>query len=234
MAMMKHLKSRTGLLLIATATSLGCGAIKDGVDDLATVGIGRDALSAVRIERSIDLGPARLPACLPVSITLPTSNISATLAPTNEGCTLTVRQPDLQLFDQQEIEQARRDIGDFDVDGVRSASVVVDQVQIAGADAAPLALSRFIDALAVQVDGAQLLDRTAPSAVEGDAELTRKLPSSLVQKLKASVKSNQPVTADVSITLWLRAEALTELPGMLDLLVVLQPQLEVNVVDATL
>jgi len=231
--MTKHLTTCSSLFLLAILGT-GCGAIEDGVDDLATVGIGREALSEVRIERTVDLGPARLPACLPVSITLPSSNITAALSPTGEGCTLTVRQPDLLLFDQEEIEQARSDVGNFDVSGIRSASVVVDQVEIADADGAPLALSRYISALAAQIDGATLLDRTEPGVLEGDAELTRKLPSSLVDKLKAAVKSNQPVTADVSVTLWLRAEALTELPSMLSMLVVLQPQLEVNVVDAAL
>jgi hypothetical protein len=57
-------------IIIATCAT-GCSAVAKKADELATVSVGADALSAVQIERSMMLGPERLPACLNLSITLP-------------------------------------------------------------------------------------------------------------------------------------------------------------------
>jgi len=220
---------RACLLLLA---AVGCADVSDAASDLTTITVGADALSAVQIERSMALGPERLPACLELSITLPSSNVTVAMQPTAAGCSLTLSQPDLVLFDEQEIARARDEIGSFDVDGVRSGSVTVEKLELWGADGVPLSLAQYVEALSVQVDGQVLLDRTAPAALEAEEGLTRRLPDPLIEKLKASVKNNQAATAEVSVTLWLSGQTLTNLPGSLKLLLVLQPQLEVNVIKA--
>lgn len=212
--------------------STGCSAIAEKADDLTTISIGADQLSAVQIDQSMTLGEGQLPACLPITITLPSSNITVAMQPTDAGCSLNLHQPDLVLLDQAEIATAREKTKHFDVDGVRSGSVAVEKLELHTADGAPLALSEYVTALSVQVDGQTLLDGITPAALEGETGLKRELPSSIIDKLKTSVKTNQSTTADVSVTLWLQAQTLTNLPGTLKMLVVLQPELEVNIIDA--
>jgi hypothetical protein len=211
---------------------LGCSNVTDKASDLTTVSVGADTLSAVQIERSMALGPTRLPACLNLSITLPSSKTTVAMQSTDAGCSLSMTQPDLVLFDEPAIERARTQLGAFDVDGIRSGSVSVEKLQLSGADGASLSLSQYVDALSVQVDGQTLLDRTPASALQGDEPLTRRIPNPILEKLKTAVKSHQAATADVSLTLWLHGQTLTDLPGALKLLVVLQPQLEVSLLKA--
>jgi hypothetical protein len=151
---------------------------------------------------------------------------------TDTGCTLSVSQPDLVLLDEQEIEHARDQIGPFDVDGVRSGSVVVKKLELSSGDGTALSLSQYVDALTVQVDGQTLFDRLEPAALEGEPDLTQQLPDSIIEKLKSSLANNQVATADVSIMFWLHGETLTNLPGVLKVLLVLQPQLEVSLIKA--
>jgi hypothetical protein len=220
-------------LSILAAMSFSCGGVSNAVDELATVEVGTDALPVVQFERSVTLGVDRLPGCLDFSVTLPSSTTMVALANTADGCALTVAQPDLVLIDEQAIERAREQSGPFDVSGIRSGSIELQKLELATAEGAPLSLADYVDALSIQLDSALLLDRVAPSELQGDAQLTRELPSEIIDELKASLTNDQPATAHVVLTLWLR-DSRTELPETVKLLLVLQPQLEVNVVDAAL
>jgi hypothetical protein len=213
-------------------SAVACSAVTKKANDLTTVTLGSDVLSPVQIERTMMLGPERLPGCLNISLTLPSSNTTVAMQSTDSGCTLTVGQPDLTLFDEQDIEKARNEIGSFDVDGVQSGEIIVQKVELWDADGTPLSLSQYVASLSVQVDGETLLDKTAASALEGNAGVTSQLPDSIIEKLKSSVKNGQPATADVSLTLWLQAQTLTNLPGALKMNLVLQPELEVNLAQA--
>jgi hypothetical protein len=215
-----------------TALGLGCADVSEAVDDAATVEVGAESLRAVEIERSMSLGIDRIPACLDFSATLPSSNTTVILSNSSTGCSLTVEQPAMVLLDEQAIERAREQSGDFDVDGIRGASLEVQQLELSTAESEPLELSRYVDALTVSVDGEVLLDRVASSELQADTALTRELPTSLLDKLKTALKANEAATADVVIALWLSNDGLVDLPETLRMRVVLQPGLRVNIVDA--
>lgn len=219
-------------LLCLAALSFSCDSISKAADDIATIELGADSLSAVQLERSVTLGAGQLPVCLDVSLTLPSSNTSVTLMNSAGGCSLMVQVPDLTLLDKEAIQKARKESGPFDVDGVRGGSIEVQQVQLTTAEGAGLDLASYVDALSVQVDGEVLLDRITPAALLGEPDLTRDLPDSVIDKLKSALKTDQVATADVVLTLWLSGSRLPELPDTLKMLLVLQPHLEVNVVDA--
>ncbi|MET0386902.1 MAG: hypothetical protein ABW321_13130 [Polyangiales bacterium] len=226
---------RACLTLLATCitSAIGCDAISEGADQFTTVSIGTGALSEVSIDRTMTLGPAEyIPACLDIAIVLPTDNTQVAMKPTDGGCTLSIFQPDIVILNQTEIENARSAAGRLDVDGVRRAKVELLELQLSTADGTPLALTDFIETLTVQIDGQTLLDRTSAADIEGGTDLERELPESLVDKLKSSVKDNQVATADVSLTMWLQAQAITNLPGTLKLVAVLQPKLDINAIDA--
>lgn len=219
-------------LILVAACLVGCGDLTRRADDLVTVSVGEDSLRAVEIDREVMLGPERLPACLDVSITLPSSSTTVAMQNTDAGCALTVQQPDLVLFDQQEIEDAREQIGPFDVDGVRSGRVAIQELLLSTSEGSTLLLSRYVDAVTVEVDGEAVLDRIPATELEDHPELNPKLPDSLIEQLKEAVRNNQPATADVSLTLWLNDQVLTELPGSLKLHLVLQPELQVNIIQS--
>jgi hypothetical protein len=70
--------------------------------------------------------------------------------------------------------------------------------------------------------------------LQADARLARELPAPLLDKLKTSLRADQAATADVVVSLWLRRDGLSDLPDTLDMHLVMQPKLQVNIVDAAL
>jgi hypothetical protein len=221
-------------LPLVAALVLGCAAASDAVDDAITVEVGAESLKAVEMDRSIVLPGTRIPACLDFSATLPSSTTTLTLSNRSMGCSLTIDQPALMLLDEHAIERAREQAGDFDVDGIRGATLELETLDLSTADGARLELSQHVDAVTLVVDGEVLLDHVAASELQADARLTRKLPAPLIDKLKTSLEANQAATADVAISLWLRGSRLADLPDMLNMHLVMQPKLQVNVVDAAL
>jgi len=209
----------------------GCHAASNAVDDAVTVEVGAGTLQTVDMDRSITLDGARIPDCLDFNATVALTNTTVALSNTARGCTLTVEQPDLVLLDQQAAERAREKVGDFDVDGIRSASLELQTLDLSTADGAPLALAQYLDAITLIVDGEIVLDRVTASELQGGA-VTRELPAPLLEDLKAAVKANEAASADVELSLWLRTPS--ELPDTLRMRAVIQPILQVNVVDAAL
>jgi hypothetical protein len=216
------------ILCLLTLLCASCADIRNTADATSTVRLGAEALSAISIERSMTLGIDRLPVCLDVMITLPPDNTQVALQRTGNGCALSVSQPGLLIFDQQEIANARRASGPFDVNAVRRGSVSFEDVELWTDQGAPLDLARYVDAISVKIDDDIVLDRVAPSALlqPNGQPLSRPLPAALLDKLKRSVKNGQEATANVSLILILHGDTLS------DLKVVLQPQLEINVLDA--
>jgi hypothetical protein len=214
------------------ALCASCSGVSNAVDEFATVEVGTGALSPVMVERSFALGPDNIPLCLDVALTLPNSTTTVGLKNTAMGCAITISQPDLVLFDADEVQRARKQTGPFDVDGVRSGSVTVQDLQLSTADGMALAFDQYVDAVSVQIDDDMLLDRTAPSEILGQSGLERELPDSVLDKLKNSVKNNQVAQASVVLTLWLHGQSISNLPDSLKMLLVLQPALKVNVIGA--
>jgi hypothetical protein len=230
-AMTKQLFIIPACLPFLTALGAGCAATSDAVDDAVTVEVGAESLQAVEMDRSITLDGARIPDCQDFNATIPVTNTTVVLRKSPGGCTLSVQQPDLVLLDEHAIERARAKAGNFDVNGIRSCTLQLQRFDLSTADGAALALSQYIDGITLVIDGEIVLDHVSASELQA-AVLARKLPAPLMEKLKAAVKANQAAAADVEFSLWLRAPA--ELPDTLDMHVVLQPTLQVNVIDAAL
>lgn len=107
----------------------------------------------------------------------------------------------------------------------------LQKLELSTAHGSPLRLADYVTFVSVQVDGQVVLDRVAPGELEG---LSRQLPASVIDKLRSSLTNNQVATADIVLTLWLSAQTQLSLPDNLTMLLVLQPLLQVNVVDAAL
>ena len=217
-------------IIVLAALSCSCAAVSDTAEALSTVELGAEALSPVQLERSIELGADRIPACLDFSVTLPSNNTSVSLKNSTSGCALTIGQPDLVLLDMAALERARRERGPFEVDGIRSGGVELQKLELSTTAGAPLRLADYVSTVSVAVDGATVLDRVAVGELQG---LTRQLPASVIDKLKVSLTNNQVATADIVLTLWLTGQTQISLPDSLSMLLVLQPELKVDVLDAT-
>jgi hypothetical protein len=225
---------KAAYVLCLAAMTVNCASVSDKVDDLATVELGPDVVSPIEIERSVELGAGTVPACLDFSATLPSTNTTVALKNGAKGCELTLGQPDMVLMDEAALERARDESSSFDVSGIRGGSIEIQKLELSTTDGSALKLADYVDAVSVEVDGDTLLDRVAPSELQGDANLTRQLPASVIDKLKASLRNDQVAMADVVLRLWFRGESLPRLPDSLHMLLVLQPTLEVNVVAAAL
>jgi hypothetical protein len=153
------------------------------------------------------------------------------LQPSAAGCALTLHQPELVLFDQDEIKQARKKAGPFDVDGIRGGSVALMKLELATGEGEALVLSQYVDAISIQIDGVVLLDKMQPEMLQAE-QLQRRLPDDLIAKLKGSIKNNQPAMADVVLTLWLQPQAIQNVPTSLNVSLELQPELEISLIDA--
>jgi len=232
--MTKQLFVIPGGLAFVAALVLGCAAASDAVDDAITVEVGAESLQAVEMDHSIVLPGAGIPACLDFSATIPSSTTTVTLSNSPMGCSLTVDQPALVLLDEHAIERAREEAGNFDVDGIRGATLELQTLDLSAADGTRLELAEHIDAVTLVVDGEVLLDHVDASELQADAQLARELPTPLTDKLKTSLKANQAATADVVVSLWLRRDGLSDLPDTLHMHLVMQPKLQVNLVDAAL
>jgi hypothetical protein len=231
--MPKPLFMQSACLPLLTALGLGCSGVSQAVDDAVTIRVGAESLRAIEIERSMDLGVDRIPACLSFTATIASSNTTVALGDSPTGCTLTVEQPALVLLDDQAIERARQQSGDFDVNGIRGVTLDVQRVELSTAEGTPLALSKYVDRLTVTVDAELLLERVAASELESGS-VSSELPEPTLEKLKRSLEDNREATADVGIALGLRDEGLVDLPDTFTLRVVMQPELQVNVIDAAL
>jgi hypothetical protein len=210
---------------------VNCAEVRERAADITTITLGSDQLQPVQIDESITLADAPLLACVPIQLDLPERDATVTLQPSAAGCALTVHQPALVLFDKDEINRARKQAGPFDIDGIRSGNVELLQLELLTGDDKPLPLAEYVDAVSVQLDGVLLLDKMAPQELE-EEPLKRELPNPLIDKLKSAVKSHQPATADLVLTLWLNTLVITNVPPSLKLSLVLQPELEVSLLEA--
>jgi hypothetical protein len=231
LGMTKQLFMLPACLPFVAALGAGCAAASDAVDDAITVEVGAESLQAVEMDRSITLDGARIPDCLDFDATVAATNTTVALRKSRGGCTLTVQQPDVVLLDEHAIERAREKAGHFDVDGIRSCTLELQRFDLSTADGAALALSQYLDGITLIIDGEIVLDHVSTSELQA-AAVSRQLPEPLMEKLKTSVERNQAALVDVEFSLWLRAPS--DLPDTLDMHVVMQPTLQVNVVDAAL
>jgi len=213
------------------ALTLGCSGASQAVDDAATVHLGAGALQSVEFDHSMTLEVDRIPDCLDFNATLESTRTTVELSNSPAGCMLTVEQPDLQLLDEQAVDRARKQSGNFDPNGIRRAGLDVMQFELSTAKGEPIPLAQYFDTLTIIVDGQAALDHVAIAQLEA-GDLSCELPEELVAKLKTALKDKQPANADVAIALGIHSGAV--LPDSLELRVVLQPELWVNVVDAVL
>jgi hypothetical protein len=216
---------------LLSALCVGCAGVSEKAADWTTVSLGADSLQAVQIDESVMLAAQPLPACLPIVLNLQKEDATVTLQPSGADCALTLHQPKLVMFDKDEIYKARQKAGPFDVDGIRSGSVELMKLELLDGDRQPLALAQYVDAVTVQVEGETLLDKMSPAEIEREP-LVRQLPTSLIDKLKQAVKTDEVATVDVVLTLWLRADAIPTIPTALSFSLVLQPELEVSLLEA--
>lgn len=219
------------LLLLSAFSVVGCADIRETAAKLTTVSLGSDYIRPVEIDQSVKLADQPIIACLPIEVNLPERNAVVTLTPSAAGCALTLRQPQLTLFDKKQIDNARERAGSFDIDGIRGGSVELLQIDLLNGDGQQLPLEQYVDAVTVEVDGSVLLDKMQPDALLNEMP-KRALPDSLLAKLKGSVKNGQPATADVVLTLWLSSWVIQDVPTSLKMSLVIQPELEVSLLEA--
>ena len=217
-------------VLLLSAFCVGCADIRDTAEDISTVTLGDDFIQPVEIDQSVALTDQPLVACIPIQIDLQ-ENASVSLQPSSAGCALTLRQPELVLFNKKQIDDARAQVGAFDIDGIRAASVELMQIKLRSGDGQALPLDHYADAVTLEVDGAVLLDKIAPDTLQ-TAPVKRELPSALLAKLKSSIKNGQPAQAEIVLTLWLRGVVIQDVPTSLDITLVLQPELKVSLLKA--
>jgi hypothetical protein len=218
-------------LMLLSVSCVSCANIHETAADITTISLGSDQLQTVQIDESVKLADAPLLACVPIQLPLKERNATVALQPSAAGCALTVHQPDLVLFDQDEIKQARKRAGPFDVDGIRGGSVSLIKLELTSGEGEALPLSQYVDAISIKLDGAMLLDKLQPEMLQAEP-LKRRLPEQLIAKLKSSIKNNQPATVDVVLTLWLQPQAIQNVPTSLNVSLELQPELEVSLIDA--
>lgn len=219
-------------LLMLSVFCVGCAEIRDTAADITTITLGSEYIKPVEIDQSVKLSDEPVLACIPIEVDLPERNAVVSLQPNAAGgCALTLRQPELVLFDKAQIDNARKQAGSFDIDGIRGGSVELLQVELLNGDNQTLPLEQYVDAVTVEVDGIVLLDKLEPARLQNE-QPKRKLPAALLDKFKNAVKNGQPAKADVVLRLWLSSWVITDVPTALNMTLVLQPELEVSLLEA--
>lgn len=222
------------IALIATLAT-ACSAA-NVVNDAATITVGSGQISPIDIDRSITVGLDRIPACIEGSVMLPDSGAQLSVANSPNGCALTLTEPNLVLLDRAEAEQAQNQSGPihFDADGIKSGKIMLQSLEVTGADGQPMDLSRTFESVSLTIDGQPMLTRIDPGALQGDSQLSRELPDPILQEVRSAIRNDEQATAQVSLTLVLSDSALSQPPDELDIHAVVQPEFRINVLDAAL
>ena len=94
-----------------------------------------------------------------------------------------------RMQQQFPVENARKQSGNWDIDGVRGGAVQLEQLQLATTDGTPLQLAAYVSALSVAVDNKMVLDRVQPLELQSDQEVSHALPDSLASARRIRIRT---------------------------------------------
>lgn len=90
-------------LLLLSVWCVSCANVREKAAEIMTISLGSDQLQPVKIDDSVKLADQPLLACIPIELTLKERNATVALQPSAAGCALTLHQPELVLFDKEQI-----------------------------------------------------------------------------------------------------------------------------------
>lgn len=208
------------LALAATALS--------GCEDLVTVEV---ALEPFEVERDLRIGAVPPDTCPDVARELtPEFAVagSATLAPVEASCVLTVRLEEAVLLDRATVSAVRTQIEGTDTTALLGVAVEVHQLALSDASGGELEASS-LDSIELIVDGARLVPR---ASLEEPLGARIRLARGTVDELLAAIDEEREARAELELRLAFTDPA--AIPPWLRLRVVLAPTLLVDAVRALL
>lgn len=211
------------LAVLATAAMAACGC-----EDLVTVEV---ALEPFAIERDLRVGAVPAETCPVVTreLTPPFALAgSATLAPVEASCVLTVHLESAVLVDRATVSALRAQLAGADTTALLGVTVEVRELTLSDAGGSVLDRAR-VDTLELIVDGVSVVPRAPPDEATGARVL---LPRATVDELLAAIDEDREARADLGLRLAFTGPA--AIPPWLRLRVVLAPALLVDAVRAAL
>ena len=204
-----------------------------GCTDLVTTDIGRGEIAAIEIDRRFSLDQARpRDLCPTLTRELPPGDAraaSASLAPVEIGCELTLRVEDAVLVSAASMEQHGDAVGDRDTTAIVGIDVEVDELLVE--DGAGVRLGQDeVGHIVLELEGTEVVRMAGPTGQE--APIRGSLPQSLVDDFVAGLESGAEVRGDVEVRA-IFTDA-SHIPDESRIYARLQPILRVDVVRAAL
>lgn len=209
---------------------LGCNQIQDA----GTVTLDEDDLAPAVVDRRYTLASIALQECTEgtYAATEPDGD-SRTVVVESRGsnCAIGLRAEDVVLFDEEQVRTASEALDGFEADGIESIDLRVEEFAVT--DAAGASLIPLTRNLELAVEGTTLLTGADLRRV-GEEPVVVSLPTELVDVATESLEQTEPITVDVEVHLVVPREELVAVPDMLVLSAVLQPLIDIDVLEAAI
>ncbi|RMG20570.1 MAG: hypothetical protein D6729_02520 [Deltaproteobacteria bacterium] len=219
------------LSFVLPALLVGCGALSG----LTTITLGDGELPEFKVDRSYPIGSAGVESCPEGTKTLTdprtSESLTVEISKLSSGCRMSLAQPQMLLFDESEARSASNKLQGMKIQGLESAALLIKDFSLTDENGAAIDLETRVDALSVVVDGNELFTREDILALP-NGPVRKQVSGALLQKLVDGVNNGQAVRADVSAVIDFPQSAMQNLPGTLHVKTTLQPEVNLDVVEA--
>lgn len=192
-----------------------------------TVTVGEGNIEPLVIDERFDLAQVPAVGCVEGELVMPGGR-TIHLAPSADGCHVTVLNESLLVFDEAQVEAQADELDEGGIAAVRAVDLTVETLELSDQEGAAVTL----DGLVVTVDDTVLLTTDDLGGLAQGSPVTRRLSAASTDRLQEALLTRSRFEVDVEVLVIVRD--ITRLPNVLALFAVIQPSVEVDVVDAVI
>lgn len=189
--------------------------------------VGEGDIEPIVVDESFDLAQVPEVGCVEGELVMPGGR-TLYLAPRADGCHVTALREPLLVFDEAQVAAQADELDEGGIGAVRAVDLTVVTLELTDEAGAPVPL----DGLLVTVDDTVLLMTDDLGALAQGSPVTRRLSDASRDRLRDALLTRSRFEVDVEVQLIVAD--LTRLPELLELFAVIQPSVEIDVVDAVL
>ncbi len=217
-------------LFLSLSLLAGCNTVQD----LVTITLGEGDIDPVELDATYELGSIDRTICPTGMYTVPDPSgdtYTITLMSVGSGCRIALPDVDVVIFDEQQTREVSNQLDGFEVDGVRSARIHATEFVLSDAMGNPIRVPETVSDFELSSDGEVIFTAAdLPAARAGTLE--KDMPMTTLNRLKAAVENQTEAHARLGLTL--TVPTFENLPASVHIRTVVQPIVDVNVIDAVI
>lgn len=207
---------RLGIIVGLAALCGGC-----------SVTVGEGDIEPIVVDERFDLAQVPAVGCVEGELVMPGGR-TLHLAPRADGCHVTMLREPLLVFDEAQVAAQADELDEGGIGAVRAVDLTVETLELRDGEGALVTP----DGIRVTVDDTVLLSTDDLGSLAQEVPVTRRLSDASRDRLRDALLARDRFEVDVEIRLIVAD--LARLPELLDLFAVIQPSVEIDVVDAVL